>query len=185
MNLMGTGMWGIGFAIADVRRRKLLKRMLVTPMRRSSFVLSFMLFRLVFLLLELVVLVSFGRWVLGVPFLGDVVSFLIAAVLGAITFAGLGVLVASRARTIEGVSGLMNLVMMPMWLASGVFFSYERFPEAFHPILKLLPLTALNDALRAVMLEGESALRQGPEVAILAGWCVLTFVLAIKIFRWE
>ncbi len=185
MNLMGTGMWGIGFAIADVRRRKFLKRLMVTPMRRSSFFLSFILSRLVFLFLEIVILASFGRWVLGVPFEGDLISFSIVCLLGAITFAGLGILVASRVRTIEGVSGLMNLVMMPMWLASGVFFSYERFPDAIHPVLRLLPLTGLIDALRAIMIDGESIWQQGPESALLAGWCVLTFLVALKIFRWE
>ena len=185
MNLMGTGMWGIGFAIADVRRRKFLKRLMVTPMRRSSFFLSFILSRLVFLFLEILILASFGRWVLGVPFEGDLISFSIVCLLGAITFAGLGILVASRVRTIEGVSGLMNLVMMPMWLASGVFFSYERFPDAIHPVLRLLPLTGLIDALRAIMIDGESILQQGPESALLAGWCVLTFLVALKIFRWE
>ncbi|MCZ6708656.1 MAG: ABC transporter permease [Chloroflexi bacterium] len=185
MNLMGTGMWGIGFAIADVRRRKFLKRLMVTPMRRSSFFLSFILSRLVFLFLEIVILAGFGRWILGVPFEGDLISFTIVALLGAITFAGLGILVASRVRTIEGVSGLMNLVMMPMWLASGVFFSYERFPDAIHPVLRLLPLTGLNDALRAIMIDGESIWQLGPEAALLAGWCVLTFLVALKIFRWE
>ncbi len=185
MNLMGTGMWGIGFAIADVRRRKFLKRLLVTPMRKSSFLLSFMLSRLVFLVLELVVVAGFGRWVLGVPFLGSVLSFAIVCILGAFTFAGLGILVASRARTIQGVSGLMNLVMMPMWLASGVFFSYERFPEVVQPLLRLLPLTPLNDALRKVMLEGESIVACGFEVAVLAAWSVVTLTVSLKIFRWE
>jgi ABC-type polysaccharide/polyol phosphate export permease len=185
MNLMGTGMWGIGFAIADVRRRKFLKRLMVTPMRRSSFFLSFMLSRLVFLVLELSVLVTFARLVLGVPFRGDVVSFAVVSLLGALTFAGLGILVASRARTIEGVSGLMNVVMMPMWLASGVFFSYERFPDAVHPFLRLLPLTAVNDAMRAVMLDGESVLAQGSECLVMAGWIALTFAVALRIFRWE
>jgi ABC-type multidrug transport system permease subunit len=185
MNLMGTGMWGIGFAIADVRRRKFLRRLMVTPMRRSSFFLSFMLSRLVFLTLELVVLVSIGHWALGVPFRGDILSFAIVCVVGAFCFAGLGILVASRVRTIEGVSGLMNLVMMPMWLGSGVFFSYEKFPDAMHPILRQLPLTALNDALRAVMIDGDSILTQGPEMLVLAGWIVITFAVALKIFRWE
>jgi ABC transporter DrrB family efflux protein len=185
MNLMGTGMWGIGFAIADARRRKFLKRLLVTPMRKSSFLLAFILSRLVFLLLEIIVLVGFGRWVLGVPFRGDVLSFAVVVLLGAFTFAGLGILVASRARTIEGVSGLMNFVMMPMWLLSGVFFPYERFPEFLHPALRLLPLTGLNDALRAVMLDGESLLRVGPEIAVMLAWSVVTFLAALKIFRWE
>ncbi len=185
MNLMGTGMWGVGFAIADVRRRKFLKRLLVTPMRRSSFFLSFIFSRMVFLVMEIAVLAGFGRWILGVPFRGDLLSFSVVCVMGGVTFAGLGILVASRVRTIEGVSGLMNLVMMPMWLGSGVFFSYERFPDALHPVLRLLPLTGLNDALRGIMLDGESLLQQGPELALLAGWCVVVFGVALKIFRWE
>lgn len=185
MNLMGTGMWGVGFAIADVRRRKFLKRMLVTPMRRSSFFLSFMLSRLVFLLLELLVLAGFGTWVLGVPFRGDLLSFAIVALLGAMLFAGLGILTASRVRTIEGVSGLMNFIMVPMWLGSGVFFPYERFPESVQPALRFLPLTPLNDALRAVMLDGDSIFGVLPELAIMAGWGALSFAIALRIFRWE
>lgn len=185
MNLMGTGMWSMGFAIADFRRRKFLKRLIVTPMRHSSFFLGFMNARLVFLILEMAVLAGFGAWVLGVPFRGGLLSFALVAMLGAFTFAGLGILTASRARTIEGVSGLMNFIMMPMWLASGVFFSYEKFPDAIHPLLRLLPLTALNDALRGVMLDAESILQQGPEVAVMVAWLVVTFTLGLKIFRWE
>lgn len=185
MNLMGTGIWGIGFAIADVRRRKFLKRLLVTPMRRSSFLLSFMFARLIFLVAELAVLTTFGAWILGVPFRGDVVSYALVSLLGAIVFAGLGILIASRVRTIEGVSGLMNVVMLPMWLASGVFFSYERFPEFTHAALRLLPLTALNDALRGILLDGQSILSHGPEVAVMAAWGVVSFAVALRIFRWE
>ncbi|MFG0282981.1 MAG: ABC transporter permease [Phycisphaerales bacterium JB039] len=185
MNLMGTGMWGIGFAIADVRRRKFLKRLMVTPMRRSSFLASFVLSRLIFLVAELVVLVAFGAWILGVPMRGDAASLLLISLLGAMLFAGMGILVVSRVRTIEGASGLMNFVMLPMWLLSGVFFSYERFPEFTHEFLRLLPLTALNDALRAVMLDGQSLLTLGPEMAVMAIWAILSFAAALKIFRWE
>lgn len=185
MNLMGTGMWGIGFAMADVRRKKFLKRLMCTPMRKSSFFLGFILSRLVFLVLELAVLVGFAKFVLGVPFEGDIISFAIICFVGAATFAGLGILVASRARTIEGVSGLMNLVMMPMWLASGVFFSYEKFPEVIHPVLQLLPLTALNDSLRAVMLDGASVFSCGKELVVMGVCCVVSIAVALRIFRWS
>ena len=185
MNLMGTGMWGIGFAIADVRRRKFLKRLMVTPMRRSSFLASFVLSRLVFLVAELAVLVGFGAWILGVPFRGDLASMLIVSLLGAMLFAGMGILVVSRVRTIEGASGLMNFAMLPMWLLSGVFFSYERFPDFTHEFLRLLPLTALNDALRAVMLDGQSLVVLGPELLVMVIWGILCFAIALKIFRWE
>ncbi len=185
MNLMGTGMWMVGFAVAEMRQRKVLKRMLVTPMRRSSFVLSFMFSRLVFLALELGILVAFGCWFLGVPFRSNVLLFALACLLGAFTFTALGMLATSRARTIQGASGMLNLFMMPMWLCSGVFFSYERFPEFLHPILRYLPLSALNDALRELMLDGAGLIAIAPELLIQLAWLAITFPLSLKIFRWE
>lgn len=185
MNLMGTGMWGTGFAIVDWRQKKLLKLFMATPMRRSSFLLSQMISRLAFLVAEVGVIVAFGVFVLDVPLRGDLFSFSVLCLLGALSFSGLGLLVASRATTIEGVSGLMNFVMMPMWLLSGVFFSYERFPAFLHPAIELLPLTALNDALRAVMLEGASiAPLLGPTL-VLALTTVLSVVVALRVFRWR
>jgi len=185
MNLMGTGMWGVGFAIADVRRRKFLKRMLVTPMKKSSFFLAFLLSRLVFLVLEIVALVCIGTWVLDVPFRCNPLDFALLTVVGATTFSGIGILVASRAQTIEAVSGLMNLVMMPMWLGSGVFFSYERFPDVVQPFLALLPLTGLNDALRSMMIDGEGLSGVLPELLVQAFWAVAAFLVALRIFRWQ
>ncbi|MEZ6197065.1 MAG: ABC transporter permease [Planctomycetota bacterium] len=185
MNLMGTGIWGTGFAIADMRQKKLMKRLVVTPMRRSSMLTSFLTARFVFLVMEVVVLCAFGVWILDVPIAGSVLDFALLAVMGGITFACLGILLASRARTIEGVSGIMNFALMPMWLVSGVFFSYERYPEFLHPVIRLLPLTALVDALRDVMLDGERLLEQGPELATLGVWGLVSFFAALKIFRWQ
>ena len=185
MNLMGTGIWGTGFAIVDMRQKKLLKRLLVTPMRRSSFLLAQMSSRFIFLVLEVAAIVLFAIWVLGVPFRGSVLLFSLICALGAFCFAGVGLLVGSRAQTLEGVSGLMNFVMLPMWLFSGVFFSYENFPEVFHPFIRLLPLTALNDGLRNLMLEGAGITTMMPELAVLLVWSVVPFFVALRIFRWK
>lgn len=185
LNLMSTGMWVIGFAVADLRQRKVLKRLLVTPMRRSSFLLSFLLARLVFLVMEVAALVLFGALVLDVPFRAGYFDFLVLTLLAAFTFAGLGLAVTARAQTLQGASGLLNFAMLPMWLLSGVFFSYERFPEFLHPFLKLIPLSALNDALRATMLEGASLTTLLPELAILAAWAAAAFVVALTCFRWR
>ena len=185
MNIMGTGIWGIGFALVQTRQRKLLKLLLVTPMRRPLFLLSYILSRLVFLVLEVAILVLFAALVFDVPLRGSLISFSVVSTLGAMSFAGLGLLLASRAKTVEGVSGLMNLAMMPMWLLSGVFFSYKNFPEAIHPVCQALPLTALNDALRGIMLEGTSILELWPQLLIVTGWGVLCFLLALKLFRWN
>ena len=184
MSLMGTGLWAIGFAVADMRQRKVLKRFLVTPMRRSSFLASFLCSRLLFLAAELALIVSFGVWLLGVPFRTTLVTFAVLSLVGAVAFSAVGLLSASRAKTIEGISGLLNLVMIPMWLGSGVFFSYERFPEAIHPLLRALPLTALNDALRAAMIDGAGLGDMLPELGVLAVWTVVPFVVALRIFRW-
>ncbi|OLD96730.1 MAG: integral membrane transport protein [Gemmatimonadetes bacterium 13_1_20CM_4_69_16] len=185
MNLMGSGLWGVGFSVVQARTKKLLKRFMATPMRRSHYLTSFVLSRLLFLFLEIAALVGFGWLMFRVGVRGSLGSLALVTVLGALSFAGLGMLVASRARTIEAVSGLMNLVMLPMWILSGTFFSYARFPDAVQPFVKALPLTALNDALRAVMIDGTGLLRLGAPLAIVAGWGAVSFVVALKIFRWR
>jgi ABC-type multidrug transport system permease subunit len=185
MNIMGTGMWSVGFSVVVARTRKLLKRLMATPMSRGAYLLSHLLARLAFLVLEVGALLVFGRLVFGVRSAGPLWVVGALCLLGALAFAGLGLLVASRARTIEAVSGLMNVVMLPMWLLSGVFFASSHFPQAAQPFIKALPLTALNDALRAVMLEGRGLAAVGLESAILAAWGLVAFVVAVKIFRWR
>lgn len=185
MNLMGTGMWGIGFYVVQARSKKLLRRLVSTPMRRSHFLVSQITGRLVFLVLEVAVLVAFARIVFDVPLRGSLFALAAVSLLGAMTFGGLGLLVASRPRTIEGVSGLMNFVMLPMWIGSGTFFSTSRFPDAIQPLLQALPLTAVNDALRAVMLEGTSLIGIWDELAISGLWTVASFALAVVAFRWS
>ena len=184
LNLMGTGMWGMGYAVVDARKRKLMKRLLASPMRRSEYLASFIAARLVMLGPEVVLLLGFGVIAFGVPFRGSVASVAVVVVIGAMCFAGLGLLTASRARTIEMVSGLMNLIMMPMWILSGVFFSSANFPAVMQPLFKALPLTALNEALRAVILDGASLGAVAAPVALCAAWGVVSFAVALKIFRW-
>jgi ABC-2 type transport system permease protein len=185
MNIMGTGLWGIGFAVVNARQKKLLKRFLASPMRKSDYMLSHMLSRLVFLTLEVVSVLVFAWLVFKVPVRGSWASLAVVVLVGATAFAGLGLLVASRAKTIEGVSGLMNLVMVPMWICSGVFFSSARFPEAMQPAIKALPLTALNDALRAVMIDGAGIAATSGMILLMAGWGLVTFAVALRIFRWQ
>jgi ABC-type multidrug transport system permease subunit len=185
MNLMGSGIWGIGFAIVDQRAKKLLKRFMATPMSRAEYLASFMFSRLFFLVLEVVTLLGFGVLVFGVPLRGSVAALGTICLLAAMSFAGMGLLISSRARTTEGVSGLMNLVMLPMWIFSGVFFSSSNFPEVVQPVIRLLPLTAVNDALRANMLEGASFASVGGQMLVILGWLVLSFFLALRLFRWR
>lgn len=184
LNLMGTGMWGMGYAVVDARRRKLMKRLVASPMRRSQYLLSFIAARLVLLGPEVAVLVGFGALVFGVPVRGSLASLALVSVVGAMCFAGIGLLTACRAQTVEAVSGLMNLVQLPMWVLSGVFFSPANFPAAMQPFIEALPLTALNEALRGVMLDGASLAALATPLAICAAWGAISFAVALRLFRW-
>jgi ABC-2 type transport system permease protein len=185
LNLMSTGLWGMGFGIVQSRQKKLLKRMLATPMRKREYLLAQMIGRVAFLGLEVPPLVLFTWLVFGVRVEGSLLLLAGVVLLGTLCFAGLGLLCASRARTIEGISGLLNLVMVPSFVASGIFFSASRFPAAVQPLVQALPLTALNDALRLVYNEGAGPAAVAPEAAILAAWTVVGFVLALRLFRWQ
>jgi ABC-2 type transport system permease protein len=184
MNLMNSGMWGIGFALVDMRQRKLLKRFVGTPMRRGDFLMALASSRLILMIIEVGLLLAFGVIFFHMRVLGSIFAIALIAAMGSLTFGGVGLLTASRAQKIESVSGLINLVMMPMWIFSGVFFSYERFPAVIQPLIKALPLTALNDALRASILEGTPLLQQWPRLLVMALWGGISFVLALKWFRW-
>jgi len=184
MNLMNSGMWSIGFALVDMRQRKLLKRFVGTPMRRSDFLLALASGRLMLMITEVGLLLGFGALIFHIRVLGSLISILVLSAIGAVGFAGLGLLTASRAQKIESVSGLINLIMMPMWIFSGVFFSYERFPTAIQPFIKALPLTALNDGLRATILEGSPLTSQAVRLLVLGLWGGISFVLALRWFRW-
>ncbi len=185
MNIMSAGMWGIGWVIVEDRQKKLLRRMVATPMHRSDYLLAFVLVRLLFLVLEVPVLVGFGMIAFGVPLRGSVLGLAAMAVLGALAFAGLSLLVASRAKNTQTASGLMNVVMLPMFVLSGVFFSSDNFPAALQPIVRALPLTALNDGLRAVMNEGAGLADLAPKAALLALVAIASFAAALRLFRWS
>jgi ABC-type multidrug transport system permease subunit len=185
MNLMGTGIWSLAFSVTTARSRRVLKRLVATPMRRGEFLLAQILGRLVFLLPEIVVLVGLGWLLFGVAVRGSLLLLVLTCLIGAMSFCGLGLLIASRVKTIEGASGLANLVLMPMWILSGVFFSSERFPDVVQPLIKALPLTALNEALRGIMTEGHGLTAIAPKLAILIAWGVVSFGVALKIFRWR
>jgi ABC transporter DrrB family efflux protein len=185
LNLMSTGMWGMGFGLVQMRTKKQLKRISATPMRRRDFLAAQILARMVFLVIEVPPIVIFAWLAFGVKVTGSMVALTLLVLLGAMAFAGLGLLSASRARTIEGVSGLLNVVMLPQFILSGVFFSASRYPDAVQPFVQALPLTALVDALRAVYNEAAPFSAYAGEVAILAAWTVVTFALALRLFRWQ
>jgi ABC-type multidrug transport system permease subunit len=185
MNLMGSAIWGLGFAIVEARQKKLLKRMVASPMPRWQYLASFLLSRLVMLVLEVVAFLGFAGIVFGVPFRGSLWQLALLCILTSLAFSALGLLISSRARTMEAASGLMILVMLPMWILSGVFFSASRFPAVIQPFVRALPLTAANEAFRANMLQGVGINHLLVPVAILLFWLIVPFTLALRIFRWR
>ncbi len=185
MNLMGSAMWGLGFAIVEGRQKKLLKRMVASPMPRWQYLTAFLLSRLALLVIEVVVFLGFAWVAFGVPFRGSLWELGLLCVLTSLVFSALGLLVASRARTMEAVSGLMNLVMLPMWILSGVFFSASRFPAVIQPLVQALPLTAAIDTMRGNMLEGTHMGAMTAPLAILLAWLVVPFAVSLRIFRWR
>jgi ABC-type multidrug transport system permease subunit len=185
MNLMSSAIWGLGYTIVDARRRKLIRRLIATPMQRSSYLLSFILYRLSMMIVEAGAILAFGVLVFHVPLRGSVASLGLVCVMTTLASTALGLLIASRVQTIEAATGLMNFIVIPMWIASGVFFSAQQFPELLQPVINILPLTASIDALRANMLQGAGLAQIFPQLAILAAWMIGCFGLALKIFRWH
>jgi ABC-type multidrug transport system permease subunit len=185
MNLMSASMWGIGWTVVQARTRKLLKRLAATPMRRPHYLLAMMLSRLSLVVVEVGGLILFGWLAFAVGVRGSIAALVAISTLGALTFSGLGLLVSARARTTESVSGLMNLVMLPMFVVSGVFFTSSHFPDVMQPFIRALPLTALNDALRAAMIDGAPLSSLWREIAVMAAWCGTSFAFALRLFRWS
>jgi len=165
--------------------RKLLKQLMASPMRRSEYLLAQLFARMVFLPVEVLLPLVFAMVAFGMPVNGNAVTIVVVALVGALSFGAIGLLLATRARTIEAISGLMNLVMLPMWIVSGVFFSSANFPAAVQPVIHVLPLTALIDALRAVILDGASLAGVRSELLVLTGWGVVPFFAALRLFSWR
>lgn len=185
MNLLAGSMWAVGYVIVDMRVRKLLKRFVATPMKRSHFLWSALSGRLAFMVPELIVILGAGVILFGLPIRGNILSILFLSLLGTISFTGLGLLAACRAQKLETVSGIMNVIMMPMWLLSGVFFSPERFPAVVQPVIQALPLTQFNDALRAIILEGATLSSQLWRMALIAAWGAISYICTLRWFRWN
>jgi ABC-2 type transport system permease protein len=185
IGLMQGGLWGVGYVIVEMRTRKLMKRLLATPMRKRDFLLAFVLMRALFLVVELPILLGFASLVFDVPIRGSIAAVALITILGSLSFAGLGLLIASRAENIQTASGLINLASMPMFITSGTFFASTRFPDAMQPFVRALPLTAMNEALRAIMLDGASLVSVSRSIVVLALWGAIAFFLALRFFKWR
>src|SRR5690606_12784480 len=185
MNVMGSSMWGVGYNLVVARKRRLLRRYAVTPMRRTHFLLSYFVSRSLFLFIELTLLVAFGYFMFGTAVKGDVASLIVVSFMGAAAFAGIGLLIGSRLENTETANGWMNFVQLPLYVLSGGFFTYERFPRWMRGALELLRRAALATGLRATYNEAANLATLAPEALVLCGWGGLGFVMAVRTFRWQ
>jgi ABC-type multidrug transport system permease subunit len=185
MNLMGGGLFGVGFLIVDLRVRKLLKRFLATPMKKSDFLWSLVISRLLFTVTDIAILLTASYFMFGVKVHGNLLALMALVFLGGTCFGGVGLLIACRAKTLETGAGLMNAFMLPQWVVSGVFFSADHFPAVVQPLIQALPLTALINGLRTTINDGGGFAAIWWPTVILVVWGGLSFILALKLFRWR
>lgn len=185
MNLMGSAIWGMVFPIVEARQKKLLKRLVASPMPKWQYLASYLVSRLAMLVIELAAFLGFAKLAFGVPFRGPLWQLILLCLLTSLAFSALGMLISSRAKTMEAASGLMNLVMLPMWILSGVFFSATRFPAVIQPVVRALPLTAAIEAMRGNMLQGTGIAHMMAQVGILLFWFIVPFAVSLRIFRWR
>jgi len=185
LNVMGACMWGIGFNLVMMRTQNLLRRLFVTPIRRSDFLIGYVIGRGVLVIPEAVVIAMLGNLLWGVPFRGSWLAFVVVVMVGGFTFTGLGCLCASRVRTYEGIAGLMNLCQLPMWVLGGALFSNEDFTGVMRWVTEVLPLTHLCRALRNVMLEPGGFVDVAGPLLGLGAFAAVCFGLALALFRWN
>jgi len=185
VNLMGSSLWGVGWTIVQARSRKQLKRLAATPMARSHYMISQLMARAILMLAEVAGLLLFGVLLFKFPLRGSLAGLLAIASSGAVCFTGIACLLASRTERNEVISGLMNVVMLPMYVLSGVFFARSRFPDFLQGVIEWLPLSLLNDALRGLLLENQPLLTFLPQLAVLWLTGLVCFAIALRFFRWK
>jgi len=184
MSIMMTGFFGV-VPLVEWREKKVLKRLGVTPLRRSTVVFSQVAFRLVLTVLQATILIAIAYLVFDVQIIGNWFLLFVLLLLGTLSFISIGYLASSRVKTVEGAMPIINLITFPMMFLSGIFFPIEIMPDFIRPVVEALPLTYLGDALRQVMVEATPLHPLGVDVAVLAGWLAVCMVLAIRFFRWE
>lgn len=185
MNLMTGALWGVGWSLADLRARKLLKRFRASPLRASQLAAGIAIARMLVIPIEAFVILMFARLAFGMPMVGSIALLALVLLAGSTAFSGIGVLVGSRANNGESAGAIINLAMLPMFIFSGVFFSASHFPDAVQPLIRLLPLTAINDAMRGVILEGAGLEEISKPLFILFAWAAMTLAIGLKRFRWN
>jgi len=184
MGVMMSTMWGISYGIIEKRSKKLLRRMVATPMSKAYFLVSFMTIRMMMNFVEALLLVIFAWLVFDISIQGSIPALMAMFIAGNIGFSGLAFFISSRTVKTEIGNGLINLVVMPMMILSGIFFSYHNFPDAIIPFIQKLPLTLVADGMRSIFIEGAGFQQIAfPSVVLFFGG-IIFFAAGLKMFRW-
>ncbi|MEM7179741.1 MAG: ABC transporter permease [Spirochaetota bacterium] len=185
IGIMNSCLWGIGWSLIEFRMKKLLRRIVATPLKKWQFLLSHFLTRLIITFAETSLLLAFAYWYFELEILGSLLACIILFVVGNLTFTGIAVFVSSRASNTQVANGLVNSVTFPMMTLSGIFFSYHSFPDWVVPFIQYLPLTLFTDALRGVFTEGFGVQQILLPTSILFSYGLLFFMGGLKLYKWD
>jgi ABC-2 type transport system permease protein len=184
MGIMNDFLWGLGYGLIEIRTKKLLRRMVAAPMKKSLFIFSHYFARITLALFEAAVLLLFSWIYFRIRIQGSLAAFVLIFLAGSFCFAGISILMASRTSSSRIGNSLINLISMPMMILSGIFFSYHNFPESVVPMIRMLPLTMLADSIRGIMIEGTGLIEILPEFLFLSGIGTIFFLVGIRIYKW-
>jgi ABC-2 type transport system permease protein len=185
MSIMNTGIFGVAFVFVDLKKRGILRRIRVTPINPNDFIVAHVVTRLVVLMIQIVLMVGVGMIFFHLHFTGNVLSLFFVGMLGAIVFLGMGFAIAGVSKSEDQVAPIANMLVFPMMLLSGIFFSRTNLPGFVYAITDFLPLTYLADAMRSIAIDGSPLHGVIKQMIGLAIWAVVSCVLAVKMFRWE
>ena len=185
MGVMMSCMWGISYGIIEKRSKKLLRRLVATPMKKSHFLIALITVRITMNFIESLVLLIFSLIAFKMTIQGDISALILTYLAGNIAFAGIAVFASSHTSNTEVGNGLINFVVFPMMILSGIFFSYQNFPEWSIPVIKNLPLTMLTDGIRSIFNEGAGYKEVAMPILIMISTGVLFFSAGLKIFKWH
>ena len=184
LGILMSSIWGLGYTLIEKRSKKLLRRMIATPMKKSYFLVSFMSVRTIMNFIEALLLFVFANLVFGITIQGNIAALFLIFIAGNINFAGMATLISCRTANPEVGNGIISAVTTPMFVLSGIFFSYQHFPDWSIPFIKIIPLTMLSDSIRSIFIEGAGFSDVALPFFVLLVMGILFFAIGLKLFKW-
>jgi ABC-2 type transport system permease protein len=185
MSIMQMGIFGVAFGCVQLKKRGILRRLWVTPIRPSDFILGQVAMRLVVVMVQICIIIGVGVFFFDLHFLGNFLELFLVGLMGGVVFLSIGFALAGISKSEDQVAPLANVISLPMMLLSGIFFSRNNLPGVIHTITDFFPLTYLADAMRSIAIDGASLSQVGPQLLGLGIWSVISCTIAVKMFRWE